>query len=257
MQNIVRLFQYRELLRNLIYKEMKVTYCASLFGLFWSMLIPFANMVIFWVVFGIIFKSNLKDFVIYLISGILPWNLFSSAITNSTHTIISNGKLIKKIYFPRTILPAANIGFQLVLFGMALIVFFGFNLVIRKHISVSFLAYPVVTLLFLFFTLGVAFVVSSLTTFYRDIRQVVEIGLAVLFWMTPIVYDFETLSPKMKLIVSLNPITHFIKVFHDIAYWENFSQATDWLLCIILAGTIFGLGLFIFKSLEYRFVEEL
>ncbi len=253
----VDFFRYRELLRNLVYKEMKTTYCASFLGMLWAMLLPLANILIFWVVFGVIFKSSMENFVIYLITGILPWNLFSGSIMTSSMAIAGNANLIKKIYFPRLILPFSSVCFQLVLFSLAFVVFLVIYFLSLRSFSASLLLYPVALLLFVVFTAGVGFAVSAITVFYRDIKQIVEIGLAAGFWMTPIVYDFEALSGTIKTVIRLNPVAHFIVLFQHIVYYGRVPPLYIWASCAGFAVLALFVGVSVFKFLERRFVEEL
>jgi len=251
------MWRYRELLRNLVYKEMKLTYCSSFLGLLWAMFIPFANIMVLWVVFGLIFKSQMENFVIYMITGILPWNLFSTSLVRSTDSIAANSSLLKNIYFPRLILPAATVAFQLVLFGMGFVVFLIVYFAAVADPSASLLLYPAALLLYCVFLLGIVFVVSAATVFFKDVRQIVEIAVYILFWSTPIVYAFSQIGGKVKTAIMLNPLTHFMTLFHDIVYWGRVPPLSTWGLCLAFSLAALFLGVTVFNGLERKFVEEL
>jgi lipopolysaccharide transport system permease protein len=257
MRSVFRFLKYRELLRNLVFREMKLTYCASFLGLLWAMLVPLANMLIFWVVFGFIFQNQMKNFAIYLITGILPWNLFYSSAVGSTSAVAANGNLIKKIYFPRLILPFSTVCYQLVLFSMAFVVFLAIYYLVLKSFSAVIFLYPLAVLLLIVFTSGVAFAVSSVTVFFRDIKQIIEICLAAGFWMTPIVYDFEGLSGSMKAIVRLNPFAPYVVLMQQILYYTRVPPLHIWASCAAIAVVSLLLGVMCFRLLEGRFVDEL
>jgi lipopolysaccharide transport system permease protein len=250
-------WRYRELLRNLVFKEMKVTYCASFLGLLWAMLIPFFKILVLWMVFGSIFPGRLENFPIYLVTAILSWNFFSTALLRSTEAVLSNSNLLKKIYFPRLILPTSTVVYQLLLFGMGFVVFLPVYFLITRSFSVSLFLYPVGLLLFVVFSLGICFVLSAVTVFYKDVKQIAEVFVYVLFWVTPIVYDLEQMPGKMRFIVELNPVTQFLALFQEIMYWRRFPDLSLWGLCALFALVSLLIGVFCFRSLEQKFVEEL
>ena len=251
------IWRYRELLRNLVYKEMKLTYCASFLGLMWAMLIPFAKIAVLWAVFGLIFQRQMDDFVIYLVTGVLPWDLFSTSVMLSANAVYGNGNLLKKIYFPRLILPVSTVAYQLIMFGMAFVVFLIIYFIIMESFSWTLLLYPVALVLFVTFLLGVTFVVSAVTVFYKDVQQIVEISVYALFWMTPIVYSMDQITGKLRTIILLNPVSHYMKLFHHIVYWGTTPPMTAWGICCLFSACSLCLGVYCFKSLEQRFVEEL
>jgi len=251
------IWRYRELLRNLVYKEMKLTYCASFLGLMWAMLIPFAKIAVLWAVFGLIFQRQMDNFVIYLVTGVLPWDLFSTSVMRSTNAVYGNGNLLKKIYFPRLILPASTAAYQLIMFGMAFVVFLIIYFIVVKSFSVTLLLYPFALALFVIFLLGVTFAVSAVTVFYKDVQQIVEIVIYALFWLTPIVYSMDQITGKLRALILLNPVAHYIELFHNIVYWGRAPSVSTWGICSLLAVVSLGLGVFCFRGLEQKFVEEL
>jgi ABC-type polysaccharide/polyol phosphate export permease len=253
----MNVWKYRELLRNLVYKEMKVTYCASFLGLLWAMLIPFARIMVLWMVFSFVFKSQTENFVIYLVTGVLSWNFFSTALMRSTEAISSNSNLLKKIYFPRLILPTSTVVYQLLLFGMGFVVFLPIYFLSMKSFSYSLLLYPLALLLFVGFSLGVCFMLSAVTVFYKDVKQIVEVVIYVLFWITPIVYGPEQMGGKLALLLKLNPLTHYMELFQEIIFRGLFPGMALWSFCAVAAAVSLLLGVFCFRSLEQKFVEEL
>jgi len=187
-QRARELFAAREILWNLVRKELKVKYTASVLGAVWSLLNP----VVFLAVFAFvtkIFKGGILDYPAFLLAGLLAWNLFSVSLSNGAQSVIGNANLVKKVYFPREILPLGTVGVCLVDFVLqsaVLIVFFvvsgyGFQLNVVWLYPFAFVALLLITVAFTMF-------VSALNVRYRDVQHLIGLAVLVWFWMTPIVY---------------------------------------------------------------------
>ena len=178
----------REVLANLVRRELKVKYTASALGAVWSLLNP----VVFLAVFTFVVRvtgNSFPDFPIYLLAGLLPWNLFSASVTAGTRSVIDNANLVKKVAFPHEILPLAGIGVALVDFVLQSAVLL-VAIVVAGHALVlpGLLLYPLAVLALLAFTTAVTLWLSALNVRYRDVQHLLSIGLLVWFWFTPIVY---------------------------------------------------------------------
>ncbi|MBW1788272.1 MAG: ABC transporter permease, partial [Deltaproteobacteria bacterium] len=123
--------------------------------------------------------------------------------------------------------------------------------------SVTLLLYPFALALFVVFLLGITFAVSAVTVFYKDVQQIVEIVIYALFWLTPIVYSMDQITGKLRGLILLNPVAHYIELFHNIVYWGRAPSVSTWGICSLLAVVSLGLGVFCFRGLEQKFVEEL
>jgi ABC-2 type transport system permease protein len=183
------LLGYREILLNLVRKELKVKYTASVLGAVWSLLNPVVFLIVFTFVV-IVTGNNIPHFPVFLLSGLLAWNMFSVSMTQGARAVLDNANLVKKVYFPRELLPLAAIGVSLVDFVLQSGVLFLFMLVTRYPIELGGLAlYPLAFAALLTFTVAITFWVSALNVRYRDIQHLVNLGLLVWFWFTPIVYS--------------------------------------------------------------------
>ena len=188
-QRARELYRAREILWNLVRKELKVKYTASVLGAVWSLLNP----VVFLAVFAFvtrIFKGGITDYPAFLLAGLLAWNLFSVSLSNGAQSVIANANLVKKVYFPREILPLGTVGVCLVDFVLqstVLIVFFvvsgyGFQLNVVWLYPFAFVALLLITVAFTMF-------VAELNVRYRDVQHLIGLAVLVWFWMTPIVYS--------------------------------------------------------------------
>ena len=274
-------WQYRELLGGLIRKELKVKYKNSSLGFFWSMLNPALYLVVFYVVFQLILKAGIPSFAIFLLSGLLIWNLFSTGLSAATGAVVGNGALVKKVSFPREILPLAAIGAALVHFFLQAIVLLGALLAFQYAPSPSFmLLIPVALAVLLLFTAALGILLSAVNVYARDTEHLLELVMLAWFWLTPIVYPYrlvgDQLGGKGFLYRLVNPITPIVMTFQRAIYNKlepvgsngevvkilPVGKGMDWYL-IQLGAVAFGslvllaIALRIFGRVEGNFAEEL
>jgi ABC-2 type transport system permease protein len=180
---------HREILLNLVRKELKVKYTASVLGAVWSLLNPVVFLAVFSFVV-IVTRQPIANYPVYLLSGLLGWNLFNNSLLQGARSVVDNASLVKKVYFPREILPLASMGVTLVDFVLQSVVLLMFMLVTgyRFHLHAIWM-YPLAVVTLLVFTLAATLWVAGLNVRYRDVQHLLNLGLLVWFWMTPIVYQ--------------------------------------------------------------------
>jgi ABC-2 type transport system permease protein len=192
------IWRYRELLTNLVRKELKVKYKGSVLGFAWSLARPLLMLLIYYVAIGKFLKSPVPDFVIFLFSGLVAWTFFADVVNGATAAITGNAGLIKKVYFPREILPLAVVGAALVQFVLMLGVLFVVVLASGRSLDPLQLLYlPFAMVPLLLFTTAIALLMSAANVYLRDTQHLVEVGLLFWFYMTPILYAFGTVQDKI------------------------------------------------------------
>ncbi|MDQ3147716.1 MAG: ABC transporter permease [Actinomycetota bacterium] len=207
-------WRYRELLVNLVRKELKVKYKNSALGFVWSLLNPALYLGVFYVVFQVVLKTGIPDFAIFLLAGLLPWNLFSASLGAATQSIVGNAPLVNKVWFPREILPLAAIGAALVHFvlqaAVLMVAMAGFrHAPSLAHLPVVVLA--LVVLVVLGAALGIA--LSAVNVYLRDTSHLLELGLLAWFWVTPIVYQYRLVGDRIGEWALINPVTPIVLAF--------------------------------------------
>jgi ABC-2 type transport system permease protein len=280
-RRIGEIVRYRELLVNLVRKELKVKYKNSSLGFAWSMLNPALYLVVFYVVFQLILGSGIPDFAIYLLSGLLVWNLFSTGLSAATGSVVANGGLIKKVSFPREILPLASIGAALVHFFLQTMVLALALMVFRHSVGQGYLLLlPLALLTILLLVTALGTITAAVNVYMRDTEHLVELVLLAWFWMTPIVYPFRLVADKLAdstgsgSFALVNPVTAVVIAFQRAIYNRD-TGSKDGALTAILpdAGIVWylrnlgvvaavslvllALGLRLFGRLEGNFAEEL
>ena len=251
------LFRYRELVRNLVVKDLKLKYRDSTIGFLWSLVNPLLLILVYSFVFSHILRVDIPNFSYFLLIGILPWNFFSQSLMMSTGAILDNGSLIRKVAMPIEVFPVATVLFNLAQFVLALLVFLPMALlffqVTMRWVTLWFVPLLVLHVLFI---VGLSFVISTVTVFYRDVRHFVEIALMLLFWLTPIIYDVSTVPESLRSVIYLNPQSFFILSYQDILYRQMAPESSRFAILSTLTATSLLIGYRVNHAYKSRLAEE-
>lgn len=222
MRRIANVWLYRELLVNLVRKDLKVRYKDSVLGFMWSLLNPLLYLVIFSLVFAEILRVQIPDFGVFLLSGLLAWNLFSGGLNGGAASIVGNASLVQKVWFPREILPLSAIGASLVHFFLQFLVLL-VALVALSHppdwSSLVLLPAAMATLLLL--TAALAIALAAINVYLRDTQHLLELGLLAWFWLSAIVYNYQLVAERLgdrAFLLLLNPMISIVTAFQRVIY---------------------------------------
>lgn len=251
------LYKYRELLKTNVQKEIRGRYKNSFFGVLWSFLNPLLQIAVYAIIFPLILKNTIDNYVVFLCVGLIPWTFFTASISQSSSTFLANGNIVKKVYFPREILPISVVTSTLVNFLISTIIIIAFSLCYGMGLSFYILLYPVVAIIQYIFQLGLSFIVSAVTVYLRDIEYFIAIALQVLFYATPIVYSPETIPSEFQFIMKINPMAYLINAYRSIFYEHTMPDLGGLLIIFVISLAILILGYYIFKKLQKGFAEEL
>jgi lipopolysaccharide transport system permease protein len=255
---VIGLYGYRELLRNLVIKDLKLKYRGSVFGFLWSLVNPLLMIVVYTVAFTYILRVRSEGFIFYLMLGLLSWTFFANSASMSTGAIIDNAGLLKSVSFPRAILPIATVLFNLAQYLLTMLVFLPFMIVwYRVPLSEPMVLFPVFLALQTLFTIGVAMILATATAFFRDVRHLLEVALQVLFWTTPIVYELALIPERMRLLVLMSPMSPFVVAYQKIFFSRQWPEPTVWLMAGTYAVGAFIIGTTLVLAFEDRFAEQL
>ena len=251
------LYDYRELLKTSISKDVRGKYKNSVLGILWSFLNPLLQIAVYAIVFPLIMKSNLPNYTVFLCCGLIPWNFFSAAISRTSFTMVENGNLIKKVYFPREILPISVVTSEAINFIISTIIILAFVFGYGMGLSKFLIFYPLVLLVQYVLLIGISFIVSSVTVYFRDLQHFIGIALQLLFYATPIVYAPNTIPENFQWILKFNPMTYVINGYRDIFYYKQMPDLSSMAIVLVIGIIVCLLGYFIFSKLQRRFAEEL
>lgn len=266
IKRIVELYHYRELIRNLVIRDLKVRYKNSVLGILWSLLNPLLMTIVFTVVFTLLLRNNTPNYPVFFMCGYLPWSFLSDSVVGGTNSIVGNAHLIKKVYFPREVLPLADVLSGLVNFLLALVVLFGAILVFHVGLTASVLLLPVVIVAQVLFTLGLVFFLSTANVFYRDTQHIMQVVMQAWFFLTPIFYPIDIIPESATVlgmtlnlqmwVRRLNPMASLIAAYRDILL-KGAVPGLDFLFrTVITCLAVFVVGYLIFCRYSKVFGEE-
>ena len=257
--NVRELWQYRELFYFFTWRDIKVKYKQTLLGVVWVVLQPVMTVLIFSLFFGRALKvpSEGIDYPVFVFSGLLLWTVFSSGISNAGNSMVANAQIIKKIYFPRLIIPIASILVSLFDFLVSFFVFLVLLIVYGTRINIgqALLYWPVAILLMIIGTLGLSCWLAALNVKYRDFRYIIPFFIQALLFLTPVIYPLSIIdNPWINTILSLNPMYGPIMIFR----LPFIAGSPDLLLIELSIGSSFLLaltGIFYFRKTEAYFAD--
>lgn len=256
--NILKdLYNYRELLKTNIKKDIGGKYKKSALGILWSFINPLLQIVVYAWVFQVILKSDIENYVVYLCCGIIPWQFFSSVVLRGAATIVDNGNIIKKVYFPREILPISVVSSECVNFCISTIIILGFVIFGGIGLSMNIFWYFLILAIQFIVSIGIAFITSSLTVYFRDLQHILGIIIQLLFYATPIAYSIKQVPENLQWIVKINPMSYLIDGYREIFYNKAMPDFYGLGIALSIGIGLCIIGFFTFKKLERRFAEEL
>ena len=245
------------ILKNLVLRNLKVRYKGSLLGVFWVLLNPLFTMLVLYIVFSCIVKMNIKQYPLFLLSAILPWSFFSSSLTDASRSIIDDSNLVKKVYFPREVLPLSYVISNFINFLFSLIIILTVLMIFRIQ-ALKYVYYlPLILIIHLVFTLGLALVVSCANVYFRDIGHILGIMLIFWFYMTPIFYPASMIPSQLYRLYLLNPMASIINIYRDVLFEGNAPSPGNLLTLMLFAGAVSLCAYFIFKKYENSFAKVL
>ncbi|WP_348786820.1 ABC transporter permease [Leifsonia sp. NPDC080035] len=278
MSYIKEVLGARELLSNLVLREVRGQYKRTIFGRLWSLVSPLASMLVYTFVFSFVFRvappkgdpSGLDFYALWLLCGLLPWTFFSTAVSTGMGSLVANAGLITKVYFPRLVLPVSTVFsvaynwlFEMAILIIALLVVGGF---VWPWLPLVVLAMLVLAV----FATGVALLLSIANVYFRDTQYLLTIVLQFWMYMTPIVYPIKLVADQSEKIggllgtpitvldiYELNPMLHFVGVFRSLLYDNTWPTVPDTVACLVWAILALAIGGWVFARKEKRLAELL
>lgn len=257
MKVFKNLYEYRELLKSSIKKDVGGKYKNSVLGVLWSFLYPLLQIAVYAIVFPLIMRSNMENYTVFVCCGLIPWNFFSTAISRSSFTMIENGNILKKVYFPREILPISVVTSEAVNFVISTIIILAFVLGTGMGLTWYVIFYPVILLIQYILLIGISLFVSSITVYFRDLQHFIGIALQLLFYATPIVYATNIIPETYQWILRLNPMTFIIDGYRSIFYYQQQPDFISLGITLLVSLILCVVGYLLFSKLQKRFAEEL
>ena len=251
------LYQYREFLFTNVKKDIRGKYKASFLGVLWSFINPLLQVVVYAIVFPYIMRVQTPNYLIFLICGIIPWTWFVNSLSGGTTTITANAGLIKKVYFPREILPISVVTSGLINFLISCIIILLFTIFGGVGISWHIVFLPLVVVVQYIISLALMFLLGAFNVFVKDVEYMVAFLLNLFFYATPILYSVDMFSgSKLIWIFKLNPMAHFVNAYRDIFLNHKVPNINNLLIILGIGLVLLVICYNVFKRLERKFAEE-
>lgn len=258
MSLLKELYDYRAMIFSLVKRDLNGKYKGSVLGFFWTFLNPLLQLAVYTMVFSVIMRSNIEDFYLYLFVALVPWIFFSTSVSGGASCIWAQQELVKKIYFPREILPISFVTSQFVNMLLSFLVVAVVLLVSGKGLSGTALLYlPIIMLIEYLLALSMALITSALTVYLRDLEYL--LGIITMAWqfLTPVMYSMELVPEKLQPIFNINPMTPVIIAYREILYYKRPPQLNTLLHAVVLGAVLLVVGFFTFSKLKRHFAEEM
>ncbi len=250
------LWCHRELLFFFTWRDVKIRYKQAVLGVLWALINPFLKMVVFSVIFGRLVgvSSEGYPYPIFLYAGLLPWQFFSDAVTRSGQSVVSGAGILKKVYFPRLMLPVSAIGASLVDFALSFAILVGLMAFYGFAPGVQILTVLPLTLLTILAALSVGILISGLNAIYRDFRYVLPVAVQIWLYVTPVIYPVSIVPERFQWVLRLNPLTGIIDAYRYAVLgrpldWTNLGISLGMLLVMLV------IGLTVFRRMERHFAD--
>jgi len=270
----MQVLQYSYFLRNLVVRDIKARYKNSVLGVLWSMLNPLGLMIVFTILFTVLSRDGAqRQFPVFVLVGLMPWNFFSASLTSGTVSIISHSTLVKKVYFPRELLPSSAVFSNLVNFFITFCVLVVFLYAFGIGLTVHALWVPAILVTQLIFTLGLSLLLGAIAVFYRDVLMILEVAMLAWFFLTPVFYPLEQLGASATIMGIdfvpaqvmrwLNPMASIIDGYRTVLWGTVASDGPASMDLAFLVRTfitsaiIFIVGYTVFTRTEHLFGEKL
>ncbi|MBQ8246331.1 MAG: ABC transporter permease [Lachnospiraceae bacterium] len=258
MRLFKELYDYREMIFSLIRRDLKGRYKGSILGFFWTFLNPLLQLVVYTIVFSMVMISPIEDYYLFLFVALVPWLMFATSVSGGCSCIRSQQDMVKKIYFPREVLPVSYVTSQLVNMLLSFIVVFvvigvsgkGFNLIALLYL-------PLIFFIEYLLALGFCLVVSAMTVYFRDLEYLLSILTMAWQFLTPIMYGIDMVPDNLMPVFLCNPMTPVIIAYRDVLFYKQVPELRTLAHAAIFGVAMVIIGFLVFGRLQKHFAEEM
>jgi ABC-type polysaccharide/polyol phosphate export permease len=251
---INEIYRYRELLRNLVLRDIKKRYKRSALGFLWVMLDPLLMMLVFYFVFAGFFGGMVVNYTAYVISGITMWQLFAQGTKVSSTAFLYNRSLINKISLPKSIFPVSVVISALVHFTFSLVPLFFIIIISGTRLSYNLISLPLVVLSLFIFSVGISLIISSLSVFFHDFVYIYDVFIMAWMYLSAIFYPVSILPERFQLLMAFNPVYHYISLFRACLYDSSIPKTEHFIWAVVFAAVSFLIGCAVYHKSRDRII---
>ncbi|MCH5266981.1 MAG: ABC transporter permease [Lachnospiraceae bacterium] len=258
MNFIVEIYEYREMVSSLVRRDLRGRYKGSFFGFLWTFINPLFQLIIYTIVFSYFMKMGIDKFYMFLFVALVPWIFFNSCLQMGATCVIDNKEMVKKIYFPRMVLPLSYVLSNFINMLFCFVVIFAVIFVTGFGVNIVALLYlPITMLVELILAIGIILITSACTVFVRDLQHVLSIVGLGWMYLTPVIYPESMIPDDFRIIFQLNPMLPIVRAYRDILYYKRQPQISTLLQAALMGIALVIVGIIVFNHLQKKFVEEL
>lgn len=257
LKQLGEVITYRQMLIFSVKKDLRSRYRGSFLGFMWTFLNPLLQLLIYSIVFPHLLRVKEENYSMYVFIGLLPWIYFQSSLSIATTSIVSNGNLIKKIYFPRLIIPIAVSATGLINYFFGLLITITALIFTKIYFSAFILLLPLVMLVQFLFVTGICLALSAFYVYFRDLEHIVGIVTMAWFYLTPVVFNISLFPENARQYLRLNPMTQFVTAYRDLLLYKQILDVKGFAVTAIMSVLLFIFGVGIFVHLQKKFAEEI
>ncbi len=258
MKLLKEIYAYREMIFSLVRRDLKGRYKGSVLGFLWTFINPLLQLLVYTFAFSIVMKNDIEDYYLFLFVALVPWIFFSTSLVGGATCIWSQKEMVKKIYFPRQVLPISFVTSQFINMLLSFLIIFAVLLVTGKGIDLlTILVLPFVMIVEYLIALGVALISSAVTVYLRDIENILAIIAMAGQFTCPIIYSLDTVPENIITVINLNPMTPIIIAYRDILYYQQMPEFGTLVQALVFGIVVLLVGFMIFSKLEKHFAEEM
>ena len=252
------IYEYRTMISSVIGRDLRGRYKGSVLGFAWTFLNPLLQLVVYTLVFSTIMRAGIEDYYLFLFVALIPWIFFSGSISAGASCVIAQKEMVKKIYFPREVLPIAHVTCQLVNMLLSFIVVFAVLIFSGKGISIRALLYlPIVVVAEYLLAISITMIVSAVTVYLRDLEHILAIFTMAWQFLSPVMYSVDMVPERLRKLFYMNPMTPIIVAYRDIFYYKKEPEIATLIHGGIFSIVLLIIGCFVFERLKKHFAEEM
>lgn len=256
INKIKEIYKYRHMLFTLVKQDINGKYKGSIFGFLWTLLNPLFMLLVYSVVFKFVFKSNIENYPIYLFVCLMPWNAFNSMIGAGTTCVSNNSSIIKKVYFPREVLPLSVIISNTIQYCFSLVITLIAIMISGVGLSAYALLLPLVMVVQITFAFGIILMLSAANVFIRDVQYMMNPIMMIWMYACPILYSIEMVPEKWLSLYKLNPMVTILQGYQSVLYNKSLPDFKALEIVFAISIVICIIGWNVFNKLQRRFAEE-
>lgn len=252
-----RLYRYRWLIYHLVLRDLKLRYRGSVLGFAWTLLNPLLFMGVYTLVFSVYLRAGIKDFPLYLLSGLLPWTWLANALQQGTGSIVDGRMYVGKTLFPTDALIVVPVASNLVNFLLSLPVFVAIVVLLHGHLGWALLALPLLIVMQFAITFGLVILFATINVFYRDVQQLVVHLLMLGFFLTPIFYSPDVIPTAIRPLALANPLAALVIAYHRVLFENRFPSVNEIAYLAVTGLVLLGCGHLVYSRYKDSFSEYL